>query len=1316
MDNAAQISIHAFDSDESGCLMIDHNGMLWMGSSNGLISFDGYLFKTYRSDAFSSGILPNNAVISLTEDHDYNIWIGTRDGLVRMDRKRGLFKTYRLPAKNQRIIYSLYTTRDGTVWIGTDGGLTRYDKASDSFHTYDCGEYYSVKSMKEDSKGNLYIGTWDSGLMRLRPDRVTIDKYPRLNALNSAYALFIDSQERLWIGTWEYGTAMIDNPENYKNPKIRLYNTGGNTFKIVNNIIEEPLTKKIWACGRDGISIYDEDNDTFKNYTKYKFCGDIVTDMHGHIFVATVENGILKFDTTPREYDILPLETAAEGQPTGNVESIYTADGRWFWLGMKPCGLALYDKSTGHTLYNMDIPLVKKHPEAANVTRAIVPSITGDNGRIWMANSSYGVFVIDGSDIRVLNRENTDYIIDNYVNCLFRDRSGNIWIGQRGGLSVAFADNTGTPMALKDEKANFSACDVRGISQDKKGNIWIATDNEGIIRISGNPRNLKTIRVKQYSPRHGNFVTSEAMQCLEDSRGRLWAVSNGGGLFEYNASTDRFEPRNNDFHISASRMCAIVEDDYKCIWTSTDRAFLRLDFGKGSTPSIRMFSNEDGRGKRLASINNIYKHGGQLYLGGNRSLLSITPTEPNMQEKPTSRLVVTDIYINDRPIKQIDSLERRGIIEGTPAYAKKITIPPTVNKFAIEFALLNYFNQDQTGYSYFLKGYDKDWHYIDATSRKATFENLPSGEYELFITATDNSGNTLDLPYTISISILPPWYTSWWACVCYWLLLLAIVFLCIRWYKDYIKTKNRLQMAMIFTNITHELLTPLTVIKAVADEVDRANPSLHNEHGVINSNINKITRLLRQILEVRKSQAGQLKIKVSQNNLVDFTATLCSNIRPMATAKGIELTMDCTEPEKFAKAWFDTDKLDKILSNLISNSIKYGRENGTVEITIKDEKGKAAISIKDNGIGMTRQQMRQLYTRFLDGDYRKMKTAGTGIGLSLTRDLVRLHHGSIDCKSKEGQGTVFTIVLPVERKAYNANETEQTTTEYLATKAMETENISGYSLTSNTPAEEKDTPEYTALVVEDNEELLVLMKHLLKKRYNVLTAKNGKQALNIIHKEELDIVISDVMMPVMDGIELTRHIKNDKNYAQLPVILLTAKTQEEDKRLGYKTGADDYITKPFSLDDLQLRVDNIIENRHRIREKFVSQTDFNVEEQHYSNPDLAFVQKAIDCVKNHLHDSDYDRESFANDMCISSSTLYNKLRAITGQSITGFITSIRLKEACRIARQNPGISVTELSMKVGFNTPKYFTKCFKKEFGMLLKEYIESENKHNETT
>ncbi|MDD5895002.1 MAG: response regulator, partial [Prevotellaceae bacterium] len=404
------------------------------------------------------------------------------------------------------------------------------------------------------------------------------------------------------------------------------------------------------------------------------------------------------------------------------------------------------------------------------------------------------------------------------------------------------------------------------------------------------------------------------------------------------------------------------------------------------------------------------------------------------------------------------------------------------------------------------------------------------------------------------------------------------------------------------------------------------------------------------------------------------------------------------------KAYFDRDKLDKIIYNLLSNAVKYNKEGGRIMVALENHGGKARIVVEDEGIGISKSNLKKLYTRFLDGDYRKLNTTGTGIGISLTRDLTELHHGTIDCQSHVGEGTRFTIDIPVKREAYREEEIAEKTTDEITI-----ENISATLpqtiLAGGETADDTDSKDYTMLIVEDNTELLEMMARLLRKKYNVATARNGQQAWYIIQRQELDIVITDVMMPVMDGIELTRVIKQSADYGQLPVVMLTAKTNDKDRNVAFEAGADEYIIKPFSINDLCLRVDNIIANRRRIRDRFSSQTEYEVAEQHYSNPDEVFIKRAIECVKAHI--DDYDRESFARDMCLSSSSLYNKLRAITGQNISNFITSVRLKEACRIARQDPNIKVMELGMRVGFSTPKYFTKVFKEEFGMSPSEYLE---------
>ena len=1297
LGNAMPIDIYAFDSDESGKIFFDSHGMMWIGSSCGLIAYDGYSFKTIKSDAYSPGILPNNVIVSLTEDHEDNIWIGTRDGLVRMDTRHNTFKTYRLPKANQRIIYSLFTSRNGSVFVGTDGGLSIYDKKKDSFITYKANFGYSVKSIIEDHQGNLLLGTWNSGLLRLNLSTGKFERYPKFNEMNSAYSLFLDRHNRLWIGTWEFGIAMIENPEDINNPSIHYYNNKGKDFRIVYKIIEDPVSNTIWACSRNGISILDNNHPEkeFTNYPQYKFCGDMVTDGKGHIFVGTVENGILRFNTNPSYYKKMPIDKSNFDQPINDIQTIFTADGRIFWLGIKPCGIAKHDITTGKTLYNHNITELNGNPDMDNVFKALVSSITTDKrGNLWMASCSYGAVCMGNGKTHVMNKSNSKAIIDDYVNKVFCDNHGNIWIGQRTGLGV---------ICRKHEILLDVQADVRGISQDHRGNIWLATEDEGIIKVTGDINKPKSLSYKKFNSTIGNIPINDITDCYEDSHHRLWAISPSGILLRYYQDKDRFVAMNREYHILTNRLFAISEDQFGNMWLNSENSILNISLDNNERSRVRVYYNMDERGERIASLSDMFRYNNTFYLGSKNGLVSFNAKSNTIKNETKGKLAITDILIDDRPLFSFDSTFIASITKETPGFTRKITIPASVSKFAIEFSQLNYFHQDQNRYAYQLEGYG-DWHYLTPGQHRATFENLPSGTYHLKVRSADSFGNIQELPYSLTVKVQPPWYFTWWAWLMYALIFIAVVYTGIRWYKELLKTRNRLQMAVIFTNITHELLTPLTVISAVVDNMRSKEPKFQGEYSLINSNIKKITRLLRQILEVRKSQAGQLKLKVSQQNMQSFLETTVMNIRPMADVKDVRLDLDIEDVEKIQSVWFDADKLDKIMYNLISNAIKYGREGGYVKVNVKSDGQRIVIIVEDNGIGMSRQQLKKLYTRFLDGDYRKMKTTGTGIGLSLTRDLTLLHHGTIDCKSEEQRGTTFTLTLPIAKNAFAEGEIDTSDMGKRQPAAdVLIDTITGMSLTPK----QDDNDMYRVLIVEDNVELLTLMQRLLNQKYHVITAKNGKQALNIIHKEELDIVISDVMMPVMDGIELISAIKNDANYAQLPVILLTAKTRDEDRNEALQKGADDYITKPFRMSDLAVRVDNIISNRHRIRTKFANQTDYKVEEQHYSDPDQAFVEKAIECVRKHISDGDYDRDTFASDMCISSSTLYNKLRAITGQNVSAFISSIRLKEACRILRERPDISMSELSSMVGFNTPKYFSKCFKKEFGMLPSEYAE---------
>ena len=1339
-------------TEEVSCMFFAKNGIMWVGTNAGVKSYDGYVAKTYKSNAYQPGILPNNTIRTIAEDHLDNLWLGTRNGLVRMNKRTGKFKSFFLPEESQRIIYTLYVSKDGTLWIGTDGGLSYFDARTERFHTYNQQDTwlidenghkqkmpgYSPKAIIEDKNGDLLIGTWASGLMRFKRKAHTMYRYPKLNAANSAYSLFFDKHHRLWVGTWGYGVVRLDNPSNVQQPDAHQYPYSASHFDTFCKIVHDPVTKTLWACTREGVCYLEEDvpNAEWKEYSSIgnnplNFNNDIATDGQGNIWLCTQNNGILQVNTKPSMFKLCNLDRIHNKLTINYVCSILTTDGENFWLGLNPYGIALHNRKTGKTLFNNEIPGLGSIQQRG-FTTSISDIAKRSNGEIWFASNSYGIIVKPAAGkpaFQLMHETHPSIIQDNFVNTIFESDNKIMWIGQRNGLNIVYPNNQGTAITMKEGNNDFSSCDIRHILQDKAGNIWLATDNEGIIRISGNARNPKSLRFKQYSPEQQNFDIEDATACLEDSRGRLWAISNSGGLFLYNKVKDKFEPKNQEYHLPGDRMFTIREDENGNLWTTTDNALVNIVWGKDSKKpqDIIYFTNEDGLGNVLFVPNTACRYGKELFFGSRTSFFSFVPSmKPQLGKNRKAKLVVTDIIVDDQPFAKLDSAEKADISKEMPAYTRQLIIPAGVKKFNVEFALLTYGNTEKNVYAYQLEGYDDDWQYCDKGVHKAAFQNLSSGTYYLKIKATDGYGKWQELPYTITIQVLPPWYASRIAFMFYILMLIGSFFAAARWYKERVKTRNSLQMGVILTNITHELLTPLTVISATIYKLKEMAPQYEEDYLVMDSNINRTTRLLRQILEVRKSQAGQLHLLVSRGNLISFIEEACENIRPMAEHQQIKLKFN--KPHSEGTAWFDADKMDKIIYNLLSNAIKYNKVGGKIDVSLSLNREQAVITIADNGIGMSKEKMKHLYTRFFDGDYRKQNMPGTGIGLSLTHDLVKLHHGNIQCESQEGEGTTFTITLPIRKSAYapdeidNSDKPNAVNQEAIRQASQETEQESQSASEDKpklTPVRQSIFIRKNAskiLVVEDNEELLALMLQVLSKNYHVFTAKNGKQAMNIIMKEKLDLVVSDVMMPIMDGIELTKQLKSDKSFWQLPIILLTAKNKEEDKTEAYAVGADAYINKPFKFDELEVRINALLANRKKMIEKIQAeislQTSTESEAQaalHLSNPDQAFITRATEIVMQHLADGDYNREAFAKDMAMGESTLYNKVKATTGQTVIAFITSIRLKEAQRIIRSNPNILISDVATQVGFNTPKYFSKCFKKEFGIFPKEYAEEQ-------
>ena len=531
-------------------------------------------------------------------------------------------------------------------------------------------------------------------------------------------------------------------------------------------------------------------------------------------------------------------------------------------------------------------------------------------------------------------------------------------------------------------------------------------------------------------------------------------------------------------------------------------------------------------------------------------------------------------------------------------------------------------------------------------------------------------------------------------------------------YMRSMRLRQKLRMSYVFTNITHELLTPLTVLSASIDKMRDEVPQMSHDYDLMQINIQRMVRMLQQILETSKSQAGELKLLCAQGDVMRYIRETAQYLEPLIVKKKMKYTIEC-QPESMM-GWIDTDKLDKIIYNLVSNAAKYCKENGEVSlrVTTSPHYDRIRIVVSDTGVGIPKDKMRNLYRPFQDGSYRQNKNIGTGLGLALTHDLVYLHRGTIKCESEVGEGTSFTIELPINKEAYTADQIyeggqitfDNSKNPYIENK--ETPSEINAVLNLNELPQKHDS---SLLIVEDNPELLMLMHQLLTTYYNIYIAHNGYEAIEMIRQKPIDLIISDIMMPGMDGYELTKQIKEDPDYAHLPIVLLTAKRDMDDEQRALLLGADDFLTKPFKLKELKIRVDNIIQNRKRIKTENKHAEDLAEEEPPRElTADELFLQRARQMVLDHLEDDDYDRDALASDMGASASTLYNKLRAIANVNVSTFIRNIRMDEAKRIATENPEIRISDLAYQVGFRDPRYFSTSFKKHFGMQPTEFLDN--------
>lgn len=1331
-------ALKGLPTDEIQKVYQDKDGFIWLASRYGFFQYDGYQTKLYKSNLYSPGLLTNNNITCLTDDDDHKLWVGTQEGLNVLNKKTGEIKKYLVPDIPNNVISCLLTTSDHSVWIGTDTGLCRYSPEKNKFILYDAKmtdgvlDMPAVKSLFEDSDGDLWIGTWSSGLFRYSPSTNKFYAYPRMNERNSAHVVFEDSNKSIWVGSWEGGLFRLVNPKDMKTVSYINYRhkAGDNTSlsdDIVYDIGEDINTETLWVGTRSGLSIMSCDNPgSFINYKSrgssyYIPCDEInsiMRDVAGTMWIGSIGGGVLMVDTHMPLFTLHNLNLSDQDIPATAVRSLFADKEQNLWMGVGTYGLACKEYSTDKFILHSQMP------EFAGMSVPTVYSVVqrSNNGEIWFGTYDGGIFAYrKGQRVRVINPDNCKFLGSACVSALYEDRQGNCWVGTRDGVGVQFANGKEYlfgPMTFTDG-ARQNWIYVRDIIEDADNSIWIATSNYGLVHITGNMNNPATLQYTNYSLYNKKLTTNTTLCLHLDKSDRLWVGSEGGGIYLYDRKTDHFEEKNAEYNIPGDMVGSIEEDTNGNLWLGTNAGLVKLGVrNDDGGPIVRVYTAADGLQGNFFISQSSCNRNGELFFGGYKGYNSFVPE--NMEE--THRdvpFIITDIKFFNHSFSSLPADVRHDISKFMPTFTNNIELPHSLNNFSIEFAALTYENPELNQYAYQLEGFDKDWVYTDANRRFAYYNNLESGTYKFRLKVTDENGIWSGYIREITIEVLPPFWATWWAYTIYVFLISVVAFYLYRTAKNRMLLRNELRLRemekskaeelnhtklQFFTNITHELLTPLTIISATVDELKLQAPAHSDLYMVMNSNIQRLIRLLQQILEFRKAETGNLKLRVSPGDLAAFVKNEAESFQPLIKKRKVHFSVIC-DPESI-NGYFDTDKLDKILYNLLSNAAKYNKEGGFIQVTLSyaDNKDFAILRIKDNGKGISKEKQKTLFQRFYEGDYRKFNTIGTGIGLSLTKTLVELHEGTIAVESEENQGTEFIVRFPIERSYFREEQIDdeailpiQKTVTY---EEIEEEPNSEIAVTR-----EKTN---SILIVEDNVDLLRLMTKLLRRDYNVFTAENGKEGIVILENEEIDLIVSDIMMPEMDGIELCKYVKNNLEISHIPVILLTAKNKEEDRAEAYEVGADAFISKPFNLAVLHARIRNLLKYKERMARDFKNQLVFEVKDLNYTSLDEDFMQRAIDCVNSHLEDASFDQPQFADEMKTSRSTLYKKLKSLTGLNTSAFIRNVRLKAACRIMEEKgASVRVSELAYVVGFNDPKYFSVCFKKEFGILPSEYID---------
>ncbi len=1325
-DGLSQISVFSLAQDNSG--------FLWFGTRDGLDRYDGYNFKNYKNESSSNSLVSNDIRVIYNDNHTGDLWIGTNDGLSHYRSSLDDFENFKNDQNTHSLssneVLSIFIDSKKRLWVGTSFGLNLFDPKTSKFSRYmysniPSDQFYkrSIDAIIQDKDGTLWFGT-DDGLFYL--DENKLFSFIRKDGANSSMvltnsninALLQDKKGNIWIGTekglnyWETST---NNLTYYKHIK-------GNQNSLSNdNVRTMCLDGKgaVWIGTFDGLNVFDENSKSFQLFKKNE-TGDIglsdnsirsiMRDSRGGMWVGTYYGGVNHTDANYHRFENF-VHSPFKNSIGADVVSSFVEDPSGnFWIGTEGGGLNYYDVKT-----KLFKSYKNKEDSENTISGNNVKQVLLDGNKLWIGTFTQGLNLFDIQKQKFSHfkndQGNAQTISNNNVYGLHKEGK-YLWILTYGGGLDIF--DTETSVFTNSKKI---VKDVNGLSSDltrvflktKDGNVWIGTE-KGINKVIKDERGFP----KGFT----YYLKNEKIFSLqEDNLNRIWIGTLSNGLFIYDRQSEEFRHLTTKDGLPGNTIFGILEDDNKKIWLSTNNGLSKYD------PLANKFSNfgpSSGLENIEYNFNAYYKaSSGDLLFGGINGFTKFNPKEI-ITNNFLPQVAFTQLRHKNKVVQVGDA---SGLLTKSINNTTKIVFPYNEANFSISFAALDFLNPKNNHYAYKLEHLDKDWNYtVGQTDVSYTIQR--EGKYMFHLKGGNSDGLFNPEERLIEIVVLPPPWRSWWA----YLLYLATVALILYSLYRFVNIRHALQLENIarkqedelhemklrfFTNITHELRTPLTLILGPIKELlskDHSNENL-NKLITIDRNARRLLNLVNQVLVFRKLASDHEPMSIKPGNIVYFVKEIFLAFKETAESREIEYTFFAQEDDM--TIWFDMEKMEKVFFNLLANAFKFTPNGGKIQVKIYSASENVHVKVIDNGIGVDPALQEQIFQRFYEKTHvQKSEIKGTGIGLAICKQMVELHHGKIDIESDINQGATFTVFLKKGNQHFTKKELDDNrvninvkTTEIISEDLNEFLKEEEIIHPINTESEESTSlKEQTLLIVEDNAEVRDYICHLFTDNYHILVADNGENGLKMARKHHPDLIISDVMMPVMDGITMARALKEDLEISHLPVILLTARTASLYKIEGLTVGADDYITKPFDPEELRLRVKNILAARKEARDKFARVLTFDPKAIDVTSADEVFLSKAMELVESNIGNYEYNVDQFAFDLAVSRPLLFIKLKALTDQTPNNFIKTIRLKRAAQLLLLHK-LNVSEVAYKVGFKDPKYFRKCFQEQFNVTPSDY-----------